>query len=99
MKNNNFVNSGSHGISQEPKLREKGEGGGGEGDRLSITYNWVRKSSDHGFFFAFKYIWSYSEKNRSKSSLIANLFKVLITFSHRFFGALSSPMSLVSFDV
>ena len=43
------------------------------------------------------------KKNRSKSSLIVDLFKVLITFildfQPWFLGALSSPMSLVSFDV
>ena len=34
--------------AQEPKMRENGGG-----DRLSITYNWVGKSTDHGFFLCF----------------------------------------------
>ena len=75
---------------------------GRKGGKQVINDNWVKKSYDH-CLLSFQYIWSYL-KNRSKCSLIADLFKILITFftldfQPWFLGALSTPMSLVSFDV
>ena len=67
VKNKNF--SRPYVLSHEPNMGEK-----------VISDNWVKNSSDHSFFVKFPIYLELFEKNRSKCLLIADVFKVLITF-------------------